>query len=133
MVGVVGSNPAAPTSSYAVTTLISSRGSAVPSPAAPLRPSAGMTSVTSVRGPAVRPGAARVRRLTMKFRKRQPLTYPLHINEADANMDGVLLILALLFGGIALWGAMGMLQVNRKKNEFDGGGEIKSAGPRALW
>ena len=48
-------------------------------------------------------------------------------------MEVVFLILALPFGGIALWGAMGMLEVNRRRNAFDGEAAVKSAGPHAIW
>ena len=36
-------------------------------------------------------------------------------------MDGVILILALLFGAIALWAAMRILQVYRERNKFGNG------------
>ena len=48
-------------------------------------------------------------------------------------MVSVFLILALLFGGVAAWGARGMLQVVRKRNEFDGAGDGKAAQGRTGW
>ena len=48
-------------------------------------------------------------------------------------MYGVYLILALPFGGIALWGAMGMLELSRKKNESANRSEVKPAETHAVW
>ena len=48
-------------------------------------------------------------------------------------MVGVFLILALLFGGVAAWGARGMLQIVRKRNELDGAGDGKAAQGRTGW
>ena len=47
-------------------------------------------------------------------------------------MEGVIVILALLFGGIALWGAMGMLQAYRSRNELDGESAVKAGEERAV-
>ena len=44
-------------------------------------------------------------------------------------MVGVFVILALLFGAIAVWGGMGMLQVCRKR--YEGGSDVKAGGGRA--
>ena len=46
-------------------------------------------------------------------------------------MEGVFMVLAVVFAGIALWGARGMLQVYRKREEFDAEGEIKAGQGRA--
>ena len=46
-------------------------------------------------------------------------------------MESMIVILALLFGGIALWGAMGMLQAYRKRNEFGVEHEVKAGEGRA--
>ena len=54
-------------------------------------------------------------------------------NGANETMYGVYLILALPFGGIAVWGAMGILELTRKKNEPERTTEVKPAGPHAVW
>ena len=42
-------------------------------------------------------------------------------------MEGLILVSALLFGGITLWGARGMLQVIRKRNECAGEADVMPA------
>ena len=48
-------------------------------------------------------------------------------------MYALLSLLGLLFGAIALWGALGMLAVNRNKDEFAAESDVKSAGTHAFW
>ena len=48
-------------------------------------------------------------------------------------MYGIYLILALPFGGIAVWGAVSMVKLSRKQNEPARDAEVKPAGPYAVW
>ena len=47
-------------------------------------------------------------------------------------MESVFVILAALFACIALWGATGMLQAYRRRNELDGESAVKAGEERAV-